>query len=331
MNDNWQPKAKERLRMEAELGLQAREMCPHLNNEADVQEFVGALEKRRPDMIMGFPSQETFNYAMHSFHMAWIWSKNGCPVLRLTHGLAAALMLTEPPDLKGEELKLPFPVFCIHIPSGIIPIYNRHNEQQWADLIWVYRFLGRHFRFGSTDFIRWTAQYGQTEVWRDRYPKNLDDEDDEKLYSLLPGEPAPGKEDQISLVSSLRLIKNLCFWLEGTRALEKIEPSKKKKPKTKKASKKAYKGPPVTTYVLGREVKVQSQLRDMASEIALGRTRNAPSGWKLRLRHVVHGHWKNQAHGKGLKLRKRIWVEPYWRGPEGEEAWKHLKENKQKN
>jgi hypothetical protein len=30
----------------------------------------------------------------------------------------------------------------------------------------------------------------------------------------------------------------------------------------------------------------------------------------------VQGHWKNQAHGEGRGLRRRIWVQPYWRGLE---------------
>ena len=34
------------------------------------------------------------------------------------------------------------------------------------------------------------------------------------------------------------------------------------------------------------------------------------------MRLLVRGHWKNQAHGPGMTLRKLIHVEPYWRGPE---------------
>jgi hypothetical protein len=31
---------------------------------------------------------------------------------------------------------------------------------------------------------------------------------------------------------------------------------------------------------------------------------------------IVTGHWKMQAHGTGRQLRRRQWIEPYWRGPE---------------
>ena len=41
------------------------------------------------------------------------------------------------------------------------------------------------------------------------------------------------------------------------------------------------------------------------------------SGRKYKHRWVVNGHWRNQAHGKGYKKRKRVWVNPYLKGPEG--------------
>lgn len=31
---------------------------------------------------------------------------------------------------------------------------------------------------------------------------------------------------------------------------------------------------------------------------------------------LVRGHYKRQAHGPGASMRKVIWIEPYWRGPE---------------
>lgn len=41
---------------------------------------------------------------------------------------------------------------------------------------------------------------------------------------------------------------------------------------------------------------------------------------KLDHRLKVRGHWKSQAHGKGLSERKHIFVEPYWKGPEAAEV-----------
>jgi hypothetical protein len=42
----------------------------------------------------------------------------------------------------------------------------------------------------------------------------------------------------------------------------------------------------------------------------------ASSGKTLDIRFIVRGHWRNQACGAGHKDHKRIWVLPYWKGPE---------------
>ncbi len=39
---------------------------------------------------------------------------------------------------------------------------------------------------------------------------------------------------------------------------------------------------------------------------------------KMAMRHVVRGHWKRQIVKSGHKT---IWVQPYWRGPDGPTAW----------
>lgn len=39
-------------------------------------------------------------------------------------------------------------------------------------------------------------------------------------------------------------------------------------------------------------------------------------GHPLEKRFVVRGHYRNQAHGAERALRKRIWIQPYWKGPE---------------
>mgnify|MGYP001548901604 CR=1 FL=1 len=39
-------------------------------------------------------------------------------------------------------------------------------------------------------------------------------------------------------------------------------------------------------------------------------------GWTLSTRTLVKGFWRHQAHGPQHSLRKVIWVQPYWRGPD---------------
>jgi hypothetical protein len=59
---------------------------------------------------------------------------------------------------------------------------------------------------------------------------------------------------------------------------------------------------------------VTIDLREHVRNIQTGKTRaqrSAPTAaW------IVRGHWKMQAHGAGRALRKRIWIEPFWKGEE---------------
>lgn len=40
------------------------------------------------------------------------------------------------------------------------------------------------------------------------------------------------------------------------------------------------------------------------------------AGHVPRVQFLVRGHWRQQAHGAGRAMRKTIWIEPHWKGPE---------------
>lgn len=61
-------------------------------------------------------------------------------------------------------------------------------------------------------------------------------------------------------------------------------------------------------FYLGRSIKI-----DRSAESGNG---NSGSGGQLLVRQRISGHWKKQAHGAGWELRKLIWINPYWKGPE---------------
>lgn len=71
---------------------------------------------------------------------------------------------------------------------------------------------------------------------------------------------------------------------------------------------------PLTTYPLGAEVKLPKEMRDAAS--AFAQKGSSLAAWKLKAKHVVRGHWKEQPKGPHRAQRERIWIAPYWRGPD---------------
>ena len=45
--------------------------------------------------------------------------------------------------------------------------------------------------------------------------------------------------------------------------------------------------------------------------------KSSPSGSKhIGKRFIVRGHWRNQAHGQGMLLKRLIWIRPYFKGPD---------------
>ncbi len=68
---------------------------------------------------------------------------------------------------------------------------------------------------------------------------------------------------------------------------------------------------------VGRTIKIGPTLvraaRAGSREVAL----------RLKHRHIVRGHYRDQAHGTARALRKKIWIMPFWKGPEDGAALVH--------
>lgn len=64
------------------------------------------------------------------------------------------------------------------------------------------------------------------------------------------------------------------------------------------------------SYVIGKSVAI-----DLSHEVnRLCLSRGGPRPPSVQF--LVRGHWRNQSHGKGRALRRRQWIEPFWKGPE---------------
>lgn len=81
---------------------------------------------------------------------------------------------------------------------------------------------------------------------------------------------------------------------------------------SKSSSKRVIGKPPAgERYQLAAPVKID--LRDVVREHLGGKRK----GGSPKVQFIVRGHWRNQVHGPGRAGRKRIWIEPFWKGDEG--------------
>lgn len=115
--------------------------------------------------------------------------------------------------------------------------------------------------------------------------------------------------DRQVLRAAQRLVANLCLYLDNLSTAGKMPELAPRRP-TKVGDDRLR----PTTWSVGHEVKLGRQLRDAAK--AFAEHGNDKARWRVQARFVVRGHWRNQAHGAGRLERRRIRIEPHWRGPE---------------
>jgi hypothetical protein len=254
---------------------------------------------------------------------AGTWASAGLPIFSLTHGLAAALLLTDPPKLVEEDFHLPFPALVITVPPGCIPFHvDGVDEIVWGDTI---RIEHRYDRCESSndECVNWlyvsVHNSSGFEIWRSHQLSKVMDVsgDDFFIEQTKDTEFKLVEKDRPTIQVALRLVRNFVAWIEAHGVgVPEGRPRQSGQPYRLDRDD----NPVPITWVVGREVKLSPELRRFATETALG----GHPGWKLRMRFCVRGHWKLQACGEGRRDRKRIFVEPYWKGPTGAEAWSHV-------
>lgn len=280
-------------------------------------------------------------------HWQLRWRDFGYPCFHLTHSLAAALLLTDCSEVKGRDLKFPFPSFLITLPrpKGLIQISDMETSEP-TDAGWIsvhtirlpknqdggeklhsslidgsYMFKTPNIEWEYVSVIRTLDSHGVGVFKRNKFP-GPDDTLEEWLTSYHPLE---GKYllketelDKSAAHASLRLLVNLCFYLDAQSAQGKKLPKQKMLRRKWKPGRGS--GPPVPpAWILGRELKLDSELVEAARNTASPNPKTRAE-WELKSQHVVRGHWRNQPYGPKRSLRKRVWIEPHWRGPRASEA-----------
>lgn len=258
--------------------------------------------------------------AVGGLHLMARWAFFGFNVFSPSAALAAKLVLTDVPD-DAAPPPLPYDTFVIALPDGVISFFvgdPATTRKEWADSIWVHRAV---VASGEEPIVRVSVAWRRVAVSCQAAAPT----------SALGPSPRPGDhlapEDEVAVEGAWRLARNFLLWLDASGGLKKHRPTAVPRKLQEKRARLGATWP--TEWEFGREVTITPELREAAREAVAGRTRrHAADGWHLRSRFIVRGHWRNQAHGEGRALRRRQWIEPFWKGPEGTKAWSHIYEGK---
>lgn len=250
------------------------------------------------------------------------WCHYGFPQVVMPHTYAAGLLVSKADVESVEKVRPPWPAFMIVIPNGLIYMHNPEEPGELLELTrmivathatstmregwaWTYTALAETrtalYKFGvrASEMIEGWCTDDKPEEIPGKGPRVQDTPIDPMHFEI-------SDYDKRSFSLLGRLVINTCLAMS--------DPTRVRAPSTKqqrpKVSVKGRAGalPKVRTYSLGQPLK--HDFRDTVRTFARGERK------QLTVQGMVAGHFKMQPHGPRNTLRKLIWREPFWRGPE---------------
>lgn len=241
------------------------------------------------------------------FYMALLmWGRAGRPHFSLTPDFFQTILLTDFGDPTDEPIYMPFDAFTMSFPlSDAFGIATRLFVYKVPTVLRV----GREFQT-SWNLCRSTLMIGDDPIFT-QWPIGMTRREFLDENSVLD-EPSnnpgtkPIEPEQRSLTAKMRqLLANVFSYIEAAGPLPRVVHHSLERAPVERIH------PTRPLYDVGRVVKLSKEMRE-----ALKSARGGGDSRSLIHRFIVRGHWRNQPHGPNRSLRRRQWVEPFWKGPD---------------
>lgn len=249
------------------------------------------------------------------------WVHAGFPSVQMGHRYAAALLTTNATAEAIDMARPPFTAFMIELPDGLLCIENPSTkEPEPLRRILVSRIQSARLPDGWA--WAYTA-YTETGITIYRFgvsgqellPPTIDEDilpdGRQKIRDPLDFEVTKADERVMGLVG--KLIVNTCLAMSDPTQVREIGRSHEawKKRQSRPSSSgnvRDFPEPVVRVFQVGKPVK--HDFREVVREYVAGARKSTS------VQVLVAGHYKMQPHGPRNSLRKLIWREPFWRGPD---------------
>lgn len=241
-------------------------------------------------------------------HMAAArWYDQGLPTVQMGHKYAAALMAScVSPESVSEGVRAPWKAFVIEMPDRLLSTLNpQSGKLEDITHVLVHR-LVRSDGQKTWNHIAYTT--GTVNLWkhgastRDLVDEGVKDTQEWSTYSF--GLETDDRDQRVNLLIS-RLIVGVCLAMSSPTAAKKVGKGHRQDLRQREAGAE----PMVRVFQLGKPLNLDC--RPALSDYVEGHKTT-----KLSVQLLVRGHWKRQPYGPKASLRKWMWREPYWRGPE---------------
>lgn len=317
--------------------------------------FVDNLVRKHPHLFSQISrlGELYFHESILNYQMSLRWVDYGMSVFDITTSLLASLLLTDCDNVELDEVRFPFPTFVVRLPSKFWSIYDDitcHDTD--VATLWVHQ-LRALDRTDVPQGINWVdSNTRDSDLQKYAKDRLLVRAVGRSGISVWEVRDVPWQAESIAkwvgteygVVEELtqhevaetelhmqkairRLLINLSLYIaeKGTGVRVGGERSTKRQRKKKLKPRKQQKEEPrPNVWLLGQEVKLDSNLIQAARDWSEQDKQKQGARWRVKKRFIVQGHWRNQPHGPGRTLRKRIRIEPFWKGPTEGTKLSHL-------
>jgi hypothetical protein len=195
------------------------------------------------------------------------------------------------------DLQLPFDAFLLELPNGTLPLLGDAKEVRGI-------LFGRSHLFFACNEPRWGTRF----VTDSRVCASISGV---QVEQLLSGE---AESDSYIGKTGWQVAANVCMnaisWLTNQCALQEVGKGhaawRSRAPGTLVPHGRHGEPPIARRFrIIGD---VQHDFRQAVSDYMLG------NGHRLTVQFMVRGHWRDQPHGPTHSLRRRQFIEPFWKG-----------------
>lgn len=254
---------------------------------------------------------ETMPFAAALF----MWERDGRPSFALQPDFFQAVSLTDFGEPSEEPMYMPFDSFVMSWPKS-----DRFGGSNRMFVYKVPTVLASGGKLNvSWNMMRMTVLsddpvFSQWRIGMSRAEMHAYVTEADK--GTVPGARPVEDGERDVLRDTRRLLANVLTYIEAAGPL----PKKRVKGGAPAPVERTHDTRPV--FDVGRVVKLDRGIREALTH---GGHHNT---WQLDKRFIVRGHFRNQAVGVGRASHKRIWIQPFWKGPDAVEALSRLYEVK---
>jgi hypothetical protein len=263
-------------------------------------------DKRRAALAAVFaylPMEQT------TFFWTARWADQGFPVIQPGHKYAAALMATHVSAEYAEDIHPPFKAFLLEVPNGLISIEDPKTKKlQDIKSILVHHLVNSK---GENVWNYVAMTDSRLSIWKHGASGSYlcDPNDDETEHTRWSGYSfalETDERDERAHRMIARFILNVCLAMSEEGHVKKIG-----KGHSAEFNLRESKEPVCRVFQVGQPIVLDC--RQAIRDYMDGRLKKSASP---SVQVLVRGHWKRQPYGPKASLRKWIWREPFWRGPE---------------